>query len=90
MKASSSVVAPRRDQLCRGSGLENAARIHERDAVAAGGLVHEVGRDKNRDALISGKLDQEFPEPVTGDGIDARCRLIEDQHVGLVHDGNRE
>ena len=91
MKASSSVATPR--ALTRSAGVSVASTrpgIHERDAVAALGLVHEVGRDEDGHALIARKIDQQFPEPVPRQRIDARGRLVEDEHLGLVHDGNRE
>ncbi len=91
MKASSSVATPRAVmRLRRCIGREHAARIHERYPIAALGLVHEVGRDENGHALIARKIDQHFPEPVPRQGIDARGRLVEDEHFGLVDDGDRE
>ena len=38
--------------------------------------------------LIARQIDQQLPEPVAGQGIDARGRLVEDEHFRLVHDGD--
>ena len=76
------------DELRRRAGGEHASRIHERYSIAARGLVHEVGRDENGHALIARKIDQRFPEPVPRHGIDARGRLVEDEDLGLVDDGD--
>ena len=54
-----------RDQLTRRAGRQHAAGIHQRDPVAAFGLVHEMGRDENRHALVAREIDQCFPEAVT-------------------------
>ena len=64
--------------------------MHERDAVAALRLVHEVGGQEDGDALVAREVDQGAPEGVTGDGIDARSRLVEDQHGRPVQHGHRE
>ena len=48
----------------------------------------KVGRDENRHALVARQVDQQFPEPVACQRIDARCRLIEDEHFRLMHDGD--
>ena len=82
--------AARRDQARRRIGRQHAPRIHQRNAVAALGLVHEMGRDEDRHALIARQIDQQFPEPVARQRIDARGRLVEDQHLGFVDDRDRE
>ena len=64
--------------------------MHERDAVAAHRLVHEVRGEEDRHPVIAGEIDQVFPEPVAGDWIDARCRLVQDQHLGAVLDRDRQ
>ena len=63
---------------------QHLAGVHQRDAVAALGLVHEVRGDEDRDLVAAGQLDQVLPEAVAGHRIDARGRLVEDQQVGLV------
>ena len=91
MKASSSVATPRAlTRFGRRVGREHAARIHERDAIAALGLIHEMGRDKNGHALIAREIDQQFPETVPCQRIDTRGRLVEDEDLGLVDDGDGE
>ena len=64
--------------------------MHEGDAVAAQRLVHEVRRNEDRDPLIARQVDQDLPEAVSGDGVDARSGLVQDQHLGLVDDGHGE
>ncbi len=60
--------------------------MHQRDAVAAHRLVHEVRRDEDGDVIASRQTDQQRPELVARDRIDAGGRLVEDQHVGAVDD----
>jgi hypothetical protein len=69
-------------------GGEHLAGIHQRDAIAAIRFVHEVSGEKDRHAILPGKIDQEFPELVASDGIDARCGLIENEHFGAVLNGH--
>ncbi len=62
--------------------------MHQGNAVAAQGFVHEVSRNEDRDALAAGEIDQELPELVAGDGVNSGGGLIEQEHVGLVQNGN--
>ena len=62
--------------------------MHQRDAVAALGLVHEMGREEDGDAVVAGEIDQCAPEGVAGDRIDARGRLVENQHGRPVQHGH--
>ena len=64
--------------------------MHQRDAVAALGLVHEMGRDEDRDVVLAGQVDQDLPEAVARHRIDARSRLVEDQEVGRVDQRHRQ
>ena len=91
MKASSRL--PRAalvDQLLRRVARQHLARVHERDAVAAHPFVHEVRRHEDRDALLARQIDQQLPEAVARDRIDARGGLVEDQDLRLVQDGDGE
>ena len=91
MNASSSDLACRRfDQLLRRVRGEDLAGVHQRDAVATHRLVHEVRRQEDRHPVIAREIDQVFPELVAGDRIDARCWLVEDQHLGAMLDGHRQ
>ena len=91
MKASSERCrAPCLDQVRRRVGCQNAAGIHQRDAVAAFGFVHEMRGYEDGHALIARKIDQQLPEPIPGQRINARRRLIEDEHLRPVHNGNSE
>ena len=64
--------------------------MHQRNAVAPLRFVHEVGRDKDRHALVARQTDQVAPKGIAGDRIDARGRLVEEQHLGPVDDGDRK
>ena len=78
------------DQLGRRARRQDLAGVHERDAVATQRLVHEVRGEKDRHPVVAGEIDQVFPEPVAGDRIDARRRLVQDQHLGAMLDGDRQ
>ncbi|CAM2150331.1 hypothetical protein PT2222_230055 [Paraburkholderia tropica] len=69
---------------------QHAARVHQRNAVAAPGLVHEVRGDEDRHLIFARERDQQAPEVVARDRIDARGRFVEDQQLGLVDHRHRE
>ena len=69
---------------------EHLARMHQRDAVAALGLVHEVGREEDGHAVVTRKIDQRAPERVAGDRIDTRGWLVENEHGRSVQHGHRK
>ena len=62
--------------------------MHERDAVAALGFVHEVGGDEDGDLVAPGQLHHQPPEVVARNRVHARGGLIQDQQLGLVHHGH--
>src|SRR5208283_377444 len=80
----------RRGQRSRRANRKNAARIHERDPIAAHRLVHEMGGDEDGHALIARQVDQEFPELVARHRIHARSRLVEYKHFRRVDDRDSE
>ena len=81
MKASSSDALPRfRTSSCGVPTASTLPAMHQRDAVAALGLVHEMGREEDGDAVVAREVDQRAPEGVARDRVDARGRLVEDQH----------
>ena len=47
-----------------------------------------MGRHEDRHTPIARQVDQQFLKPVTRQGVDTRGRLVEDQHLGLVNDGD--
>ena len=47
-----------------------------------------MGRDKDRHAVVARQTDQVAPKGIAGDRIDARGRLVEEQHLGTVNDGD--
>ena len=78
-------------EVGRHAGIEYAARVHKRDPVAACRFIHEMGRHEDRHALIAVRqVDEERPERIAGNRIDARGRLIENEEVGLVDDRHGE
>ena len=64
--------------------------MHERNAIAARGLVHEVRRDEDRHVVLAREVGQDLPEAVARDGIDARCRLVQDQNIGRMDHRDRK
>ena len=62
--------------------------MHQRNAVAPFRFVHEVGREEDRHAFVAGEADQNAPEGIAGDRVDARGRLVEDQHLGPMQNGD--
>ena len=64
--------------------------MHQRDTVAAIGLVHEVGRKEDGDPVVAGEIDQGAPEGVAGDRIDTRRGLVEDQDGRPMQHGDRK
>ncbi len=91
MKASSRLAQPRAFTSSAGvAHRENPSGVHESDAVAAGGLVHEMGRDENGHALVARQIAEKLPELVARQRIDAGCRLVEDKNVRPVHDRDGE
>ena len=82
MKASSRLAAPRPSiSFCGASQASTLPGVHQRDAVAAHPLVHEVGGDEDRHALVAREVDEQLPEAVAGDRVDARGGLVEDQEL---------
>ena len=75
------------DQRGRGADGQHPTAVHEGDAVAALGLVHEVGRDEDGDPLLAGELQQMAPEHVPRCRVHAGGRFVEDQHFGPVQAG---
>ena len=64
--------------------------MHEGDAVAELCLVHEMGGDEDRHVVVAGEVGKDLPERVARDGIDAGGRLVEDEDVRRVDEGDRE
>jgi hypothetical protein len=76
------------DQARRGIRGEDMPGIHQRYPIAALRLVHEVCGDENGYFLIARQIDQNFPKPVPRQRIDSRGRLVENQDLRLVDDGD--
>ena len=74
------------------SGVPSAMRRpreEERQAFAARGLVHVVRGQQDRGAARRERADV-VPEPLPRRRVDARCRLVEEEQVGLVRCGAGE
>lgn len=82
--------APLLDDMCGGVADQDLACVHQRNAVAALSFIHEVGGDKDGHAITPRQLDQQVPEAITGNGIDTRGWLIEDQQLGAVNRRHRQ
>ena len=63
---------------------QHSTSMHQREAVATLGLVHEVGRDEDGHPLIARKHEELLPEAVSGDRIDPGGRLVQDQKLGRM------
>src|SRR5215469_8812712 len=59
------------DQRLRSADGKHPPLVHQRNTVAAIGLVHEMGRKEDGDPIIAGEIDQRAPERVASDRIDA-------------------
>jgi len=85
--------APREDllELGNASHRDDPSRMHERDPVAALGLVEVMSRHDQRDARRGERVDQ-MPELPSREGIDPSRRLVEEDDLRLVQQraGKRE
>ena len=71
-------------QLFRRADRKHLAGVHEGNAVAALGLVHEMRRHEDRHAVAPRQLSKQAPEHVARGGIDPGGRLVENQHLGAM------
>src|SRR3970282_1227296 len=71
------------------AGRYQAAAIHEADAIAVCSFVEVMRGHENRHAA-GGERANQPPESITRRGVDARCRLVEEQHGRLVQDAAGE
>ncbi len=69
---------------------EHLAGVHQRDAVAALGFVHEVGGNEDGDLVAAREIDHQLPETVARYRIDAGGRLVENQQVRPVNHRHRQ
>ncbi len=70
---------------------DNGASLIEYDQFVAQslGLVHEVSGEYLRQPFVT-KCAQAIPDQVSGLRVEAGRRLVEEQHLGLVHQGARK
>src|SRR6516164_19116 len=61
----------------------------ERDALASRGLIHVVRGDEDRRAGLR-EIVGDLPEPAPRRRVDARRRLVEEEHLWLVRGRARE
>ncbi len=73
-------------------GADGAHRSLGDDPDPVAEPLHEVELVAREDHRHSGfgLLDQHVAHDVDGDGVQARERLVEDQHLRIVHQGGRE
>ena len=76
------------DELLGRADGEHPASMHQRNTIAALGLVHEVGREEDGDAIVAGEIDQRAPESVPRNRIDARGGLVENEYARPVQHGH--
>ena len=74
-------------QFFRFAHRQHAAAVHQRDAIAAGGFVHEVGGDENGYTLFPCHAEQILPKHIARGGIDAGSGLVQNQHLRAVQAG---
>ena len=66
---------------------QHVAAVHQRDAIAAGGFVHEVGGYENGYTLFPCHAEQVLPKHIARGGIDAGSGLVQNQHLRAVQAG---
>ena len=64
--------------------------MHQRDAVATLGLVHEVGGNEDGDPVAASEVNDQLPETVPRHRINAGSRLVENQEVRPVDHRHRQ
>jgi len=69
----------RRAELGRVVASKHLPCVHQRNAIAAFGLIHEVGGNENGHALFARELHQQPPEGIARDRVNAGGGLIQDQ-----------
>ena len=78
------------DQLGRGAGVDDAAAAHHRYPVTEGfGLVHEMGDQHDRRAPLADVADR-LPHVAAGERVEALGELVEEHHLRLVEQGQRD
>ena len=69
---------------------DDLALVDDRDAVAEPlGLVHVVGRQHDGAAAVPQVAD-DFPELAAGLRVEPRRRLVEEEHLGIADQGDRD
>ncbi len=64
--------------------------VHDADPVAQrGGLIHVVGREQDGHAVVA-KLADAVPDKQARGGVEACRRLVEEEHLRLVHERPRD
>src|SRR5262249_19801749 len=76
-------------EFARAALGHDLARDHHHYAVALFGLFEIVGGDQDRGADVGQPVDH-LPEGAARQRVDAGCRLVEEDHARLVHNGRAE
>src|SRR3974390_1179737 len=66
-----------RHELSGRSLRQHLALMHHRHAIATFGLIHEMSGEKDGDAVFPGEPNEQFPESVSGDRVNARGGFVE-------------
>ncbi len=69
---------------------QNPSGMHQRNPIAAFGLVHEMGRDEDGDVIAPRQLAQGVPEGRTRHWIDAGGGFIQYQDLRPMHHRDRQ
>ena len=72
----------------RGVAHQHPTGVHQRDAVATLGLVHEMGGDEDRHPVVARQIDHQLPEQIAGHGIDPGGRFVKNQQLGFMDHGH--
>ena len=69
------------NQRLRRIAGQHLAGVHQRDAIAAFGLIHKVGGDEDGDTILPRQVDHQLPEHIARHRVNAGGGFIEDQHL---------
>src|SRR5260370_10654640 len=72
--------------LARCAHGDDAPVVEDAQPVRLLGLFEVVRREHDRDAVLLAHLAQVAPKAAPALDIEAACRLVEEQHLGLVHE----
>ena len=80
----------RGDLLRPAEGVQHAAVEHRHAVGQAAGLAEEVGAEHDGAAVLGGQRADQVDDVAGGGRVEARRRLVEEQHVGVVEERPRQ